>query len=379
MVKQLKNPFVITSQYAGEKYFCDRVAETKELIGNIENSRNTVLISPRRMGKSGLVMNCFAQNAIKSNYSTIFVDIFSTSTAREFVLLFGKEVFKVLKSSQKRFSEKFFQYVKSLAYSVTLDPVTGAPSFNIQLGQIVQPDVTLEEIFNCLEASPKPCVVAIDEFQEIADYPEKNMVALLRTFVQRCNQTRFIFSGSKRRMMHKLFNSPSEPFYMSCRNMFLEPIDREKYFSFAREHFNEAKKELDKGCFNRIYDTFEGHTWYIQHLLNQLYQDTVDGDTAGEEMVDQATATIILSYSRTYQDILNGFSDKQKELLIAIAKEGKANQISSSDFVRRHSLSSVSSVQSAARTLFENETLTVEGETCYITNRFFSLWLKERY
>ena len=180
-------------------------------------------------------------------------------------------------------------------------------------------------------------------------------------------------------MMERLFNSPSEPFYMSCRSMYLNAIDREIYYNFARKHFNEAGKEINKPCFNGIYDTYEGHTWYIQHLLNQLYQDTGKGMTAGSEMLENATAAIIQSYSRTYQGMMRTYSDRQKELMIAIAKEGKAEEISSESFVKAHSLASVSSVQSAARVLIEDETLTVEDKSYYLTNRFFSLWIKETY
>jgi len=379
MIANIYNPFIINSQYAGDKYFCDRVSETAELVNNIVNSRNSVLISPRRMGKSALIKHCFAQSEISNNFTTIFVDLYSTGNAREFTLLLGKEVFKMLQSTQKRFAAKFYQYVRSLVGTASIDPLTGMPTFNVSLGQIRQPEVTLEEIFSCLESSPKPCVLAIDEFQQLAEYPEKNMVALLRTYVQRCVQTRFIFSGSKRRMMQKLFNSPSEPFYMSCRNMYLDPIDRSAYYSFARNHFNQAKKEINAECFDIIYDTYDGHTWYIQHLLNQLYQDTPKGKTAGREMIEIATLEIIQSYARTYQEMLLCYSDRQKELMIAIAKVGRARAISSESFVTSNALASVSSVQSAARTLLDDETIVAEGNEYYLSNRFFSLWLKDRY
>lgn len=166
---------------------------------------------------------------------------------------------------------------------------------------------------------------------------------------------------------------------MSCRNIYLDPIDRNKYFQFARSLFNEYGKEINEPCFDQIYDTYDGHTWFIQHLLNQLFQDTAKGKTAGIEMLEESTSTIIQAYERTYQDILNGFSDRQKELLIAISKEGKASELSSTAFISKYALTSVSSVQSAARTLLENETVTMENNYFYISNRFFSLWLKDRY
>ena len=179
--------------------------------------------------------------------------------------------------------------------------------------------------------------------------------------------------------MTHLFNSPSEPFYMSCRSMSLEPIDRNVYYDFAKSHFNAARKDLNKECFDAVYDQNEGHTWFIQHLMNQLFQDTPKGKTAGKEMLREATQNIIWSYEKSYEEIFKHYSERQRELLIAVAKEGRAREILSEEFVKNHSLPSVSSVQSAARALLEDDTLTNENGEYYITNRFFSLWLAERF
>ena len=376
---KVNNPFIISNEYIAEKYFCDRKFETKVLVDNILNGRNTVLISIRRMGKSGLISHCFNNKLISKDYTTFFIDLYSTSSLSEMVSLMGKEILDSLKGKGEKVFDRFITTVKSLVTGITIDPVTGQPTLNISIGNIQKPDQTLKEIFEYLEKSDRPCVVAIDEFQQIADYPETNVVALLRTYVQKCKQTQFIFSGSKRRMMDKLFNEPSEPFYQSCTNLYLEAIDKKVYYEFASEKFIEADKRLCEDCFNRMYDALDGHTWYIQRLLNEMYATVDKGETAGITELNGAMQHIHRLDRRSYEESIQQLSNPQKQLLIAIAKDIKAKEITSSDFVRKHGLRSSSSVQSAAKSLYEAETITREVDTYFVTNRFLGFWLMERY
>ena len=376
---KVNNPFIISNEYIAEKYFCDRKFETKVLVDNILNGRNTVLISIRRMGKSGLISHCFNNKLISKDYTTFFIDLYSTSSLSEMVSLMGKEILDSLKGKGEKVFDRFITTVKSLVTGITIDPVTGQPTLNISIGNIQKPDQTLKEIFEYLEKSDRPCVVAIDEFQQIADYPETNVVALLRTYVQKCKQTQFIFSGSKRRMMDKLLNEPSEPFYQSCTNLYLEAIDKKVYYEFASEKFIEADKRLCEDCFNRMYDALDGHTWYIQRLLNEMYATVDKGETAGITELNGAMQHIHRLDWRSYVESIQQLSNPQKQLLIAIAKDIKAKEITSSNFVRKHSLRSSSSVQSAAKSLYEAETITREVDTYFVTNRFLGFWLMERY
>lgn len=376
---KLNNPFIISSEYVSGEYFCDREFETKVLVDNILNGRNSVLISMRRMGKSGLINHCYNDARISKKYNTFFVDLYSTSSLSEMVSLMGKEILDSLKGSGEKMLDVFITTVRSLVTGITMDPVTGQPTLNISIGAIQKPEQTLKEIFEYLEKSERPCVVAIDEFQQIAEFPEQNVIALLRTYVQKCRQTQFIFAGSKRRMMDKLFNNPSEPFYHSCSNLFLEAIDKDVYFKFAQRHFNDAGKSLSEECFERMYDILEGHTWYIQRLLNEMYATVEKGAVAGLDDLNKAMQLILKLDRRSYEEALQQLTNPQKQLIIAIAKDFKAKEITSSDFVRRHGLKSSSSVQSAAKALYESETITREGETCFVTNRFFGLWLMDRY
>ena len=373
------NPFIITADYQGPQYFCDRVSETEMLESNISNGRNTVLVSSRRMGKSGLIAHVFGRELVRKNFRTFSIDLYPTSSLTEMVLLLAKEITEPLKSKEQKLVDSFLAVVKSLRAGFKVDSVTGQFVFDLSLGEIVRPAESLAEIFQKKEKSEIPCLVAIDEFQKIADYPDKNVIELLRTHVQKCRHTWFIFAGSDRRMMERLFNSPSEPFYMSCSPLYLDAIDYQSYLDFAQHHFRNADKGLEEDCFRRVYDLFEGHTWYVQRMLNELYAWTKAGETAGPDLLSDVLPYVIRTYARTFQEQMSKMPETQKQLLIAIAKEERAEQVTSIAFCKKHSMKSPSTVQSALRALHDDGTVNRSGHSYYVTNRLLGLWLKAEY
>jgi len=375
----IDNPFIITGKYVSKEYFCDREMETAEIVSNIKNWRNSVLVSSRRMGKSGLIAHSFSQEEISKAYLCFYIDIYATSSLDDVVLMLGKEITEKLQSQGSKFIERFFSIVTSIKGSFSADPVTGKPSFDLSLGDVSSPTKSLEQLFSYLESSKYPCVVAIDEFQQIADYPDgAKTIATFRTLVQNCKQTRFIFAGSHRRMMDRLFNNPSEPFFMSCSPVPLEAIDKIKYGTFAMKHFSNAGKSLKEECFYAIYDRFEGHTWYVQYVLNRLYEMTPEGESVEMEMIGQALEHILGVFNVTFQNMLCRYSDRQRSLLLAVAKEGKVTGILSAKFINSHRLGSSSSVQAALKALLQDESIVRNADVYQVGNRFFSLWLAKR-
>lgn len=373
------NPFIITADYYGPEYFCDRQAETEALESNIANGRNTVLISSRRMGKSGLIAHVFNRAFVKSNFKTFSIDLYPTSSLAELILLLAKEITGPLKSKGQSLLESFLGIVKSLRPGFKLDPVTGQFVFDLSLGEIVKPVDSLKEIFQYLEGSEVPCLVSMDEFQQIAEYPDNNVLELLRTYVQKCKHTWFIFAGSDRRMMEKLFNNPSEPFYMSCSPLYLDAIQYENYLAFARHHFEAAGKSLQEESFKQVYELFDGHTWYVQRLMNELYAWTKPGEVADAQMASDALTFVIKTYARTFQEQMSSYPEAQKQLLIAIAKDGQAQQVTSVAFCKKHSMKSPSTVQSALRVLHDKGIVRKDGTTYSVTNRLFGIWLAMAY
>ena len=179
---RVNNPF-ITSGYISADYFCDREIESKQLIREIVNGNNLAIISARRMGKTGLIQHCFHSKELSKEYYTFFVDIYATKSLRDFIFSLSKVILESLKPFGKKAVEIFINSVLSLQAGISYD-FTGTPSFNIQLGDIQNSMATLEEIFKYLAKADKPCIVAIDEFQQITNYSEKNVEALLRTLQQ---------------------------------------------------------------------------------------------------------------------------------------------------------------------------------------------------
>lgn len=376
-MKKINNPFVI-SGYHSLAYFCDRQTESARLIREVVNGNNLAIISTRRMGKTGLIQHCFHSKELSKDYYTFFVDIYATKSLRDFIFSLSKVILETLKPFGRKAFESFVNSVLSLKAGITYD-LTGSPSFNVQLGDITNSMVTLDEIFNYLEKADKPCIVAIDEFQQITNYPEKNVEALLRTHIQHCSNAHFIFAGSQRHTMGNMFLSASRPFYQSVSMMNLESIELTKYIDFACKHFKAADKTITPPTITVIYERFGGVTWYIQKVLNALFSSTPTKGVCDVDAVDEAIKSIVDSFKFTYKEIIFRLPERQKDLLVAISKEGAAREVTSGKFVKRYSLTSPSSVQAALKGVLEKDFVTAIEGSYHIYDQFFDIWLKENY
>ena len=371
-----KNPF-ITYGYESADYFCDRVSETQQLVRLLTNGNNVALISPRRMGKTGLLLHCFEQDAIKDNYNTFLIDIYATKSLADMVYQMGHSIVNKLRPWGQKAVDRFLQVVTSLRTGISFDGM-GNASWNVDIGDIKTPEFTLDEIFRFLQQSEHPCIVAIDEFQTINGYPEQNVEALLRTYVQQCRNAVFVFSGSQRHMMNEMFASPARPFYQSVTLMAVPPIAKDKYVEFARHHFSTNGKALKDEVTEDIYDRFGAITWYLQKMLNELYSLTANGETCTKDMIEIALHNILSSYESAYQDMLIQLSAKQVALLKSICKEGRARQITGSKFVKNHHLDSGSSVQKACQALLARQLITQTAGEYEIYDKFMYMWLKSK-
>jgi AAA+ ATPase superfamily predicted ATPase len=370
----VKNPFVI-SGYVSPLYFCDREEEAKTLVRYLSNNRNTAIISTRRMGKTGLIRHCFQMPEIRSAFYCVFIDIYAVSNMREFAHVLGKAVFDSIKPKEQQFLDRFVAVIASLRAAFKIDALSGEPSFEIGLGEITEPLKTIEEIFSFLEQADKPCILAIDEFQQIAQFDEKNTEAALRTIIQACNNTNFIFAGSQQHIMSNIFQRAARPFYQSVSVMQLSQIPLAKYKEFVLFHFEQNNRKINSDVVDAVYADFEGHTWYLQIVFNELFSFTDVEATCDMEMYEMSVANIISSQAFTFQEILARLPEKQKEVLVAIAKEVKVKAINSSNFILKHHLRSASSVQSAVKYLVSKDLLTVTAGTYSVYDRFFGRWL----
>ena len=276
-------------------------------------------------------------------------------------------------------ADLFLRTIKSISGKFGFDPMTGLPAFNVELGDIERPEYTLEEIFSYLASADKPCIVAIDEFQQVAKYPEKNIEALLRTHIQKIRNSNFIFAGSERHMMQEMFLSASRPFYHSADMLELRAIAREIYIPFVVGHFESRNRRIAAADVEKVYDLFKGHTFYIQKTFNEAFADTPAGSECTIEVIRTAIEGMIAANDTIFREILSNIPEKQKELLYAIAKDGEAERVTSAEFIKRHSLSSASSVQSATKKLLEKDIITEIGKVYSVTDKLFAMWINGIY
>ena len=378
----MENPFYITG-IIPEPYFCDREKETTWFVRTLENKAHILLTSPRRMGKTQLIRHVFEQPSIKNNSYTFYTDIYPTTCLHELVLFLSKEIYSVLVPRGKAVIDKFLAGLHSLAGSIGYDPITGLPTFDIKLGDIHTPELTLEEIFRYLEQADKPCIFAIDEFQQIAQYTEKNVEALLRAYIQKMNNCLFIYAGSNRHILENMFNSAAKPFYNSAEQIYLDCIPKEVYTSFAEKQFSNAGRIITPSAVSLTYDLFEGHTYYVHNVLHNTFAYLDFDKVIDESDINKTLSDILEEKGRSFASVMNQLNYQQKETLIAIAKEGKASGVTSVAFVKKHALKSPSSVQYAINTLLEKQLLTyqnLERTKAYsVSDRFLEMWISKTY
>ena len=375
--EKIDNPFVTTG-YVSAEYFCDREKETQDIIRYLTNGNNVALISPRRYGKSDLLRHCFAQKIISDKYYTFIVDIYSTKTVAEMVGKLGSAILETLKSRGRKAWERFLSILSSVRSGISFD-INGQPSWTMSVGDIQSPTATLDEIFNYLQNADRPCLVAIDEFQQITKYGDPNIEAEIRTHVQYCNNAHFVFSGSRRHLMGAIFTSPARPFYQSVTLYHLDRLPLEKYAEFCVSHFKRQGKKLDDNVVSRLYSEFDGVTYYMQRVMNELFSKTSADATCVEADVSKAVDEIIAVSSIIYEDLMYQLPDKQSRVLIAVAKDGCAENVTSGKFVKRHGLVSPNSVKSAIPALIDKGLLTQDKGTYKVYDLFFALWLVKNF
>lgn len=378
----MENPFYITG-IIPEPYFCDREKETSWMVRTLENKAHILLSSPRRMGKTQLIRHVFAQPSIKDNYHTFYTDIYPTTSLNEFVLFLSKEIYSVLEPKGKTVLNRFLAGLHSLAGSFGYDPVSNTPTFNIKLGDIHSPELTLEEIFSYLEQADKPCIFAIDEFQQIANYPEKNIEATLRTHIQKMNNCLFIYAGSNRHILENMFNSSAKPFYNSAEQIYLDSIPKNIYTTFAEEVFEKNARTIAPEAASLAYDLFEGHTYYVHNVLHNAFAYIDTEKTIDEADILHTLDDILEDKDHTFASVMNQLNYQQKETLVAIAKEGKTIGVTSVAFVKKHALKSPSSVQFAISILLEKQLITYQSEgrtkVYSIADKFLEMWIRRTY
>ena len=336
----------------------------------LTNERNLTLMAPRRYGKTGLIRNVF--HALPEEYSTIYVDIYSTANLNEFTQAFASAVVGALDTSVDKALMAIGHFFKAVRPTVTPDG-TGGVSFSFSVEKDAT-EATLNGVFDYLASKKRRIVVAIDEFQQIMGYPEKGTEALLRSRIQFLENTNFIFAGSRHHMMGEMFTSPRHPFYQSTDILSLDVIAEDSYLAFAERFFREAGRKFSADAFRTLYDRFDGVTWYVQSVLNRIWGEGVSLET--ERDVGQAVESLVEDRALTFHDLLAAQTEIGKKLLYAIARDGTVKELTSGEFLRRHSFAAASSVRTALPGLIEHDLVYRSADGYKVYDYLFAEYLR---
>ena len=365
------NPFLLQG-YAGADTFCDRVDELAFLREAMANQRNVTIISLRRLGKTALIRHFFAS---QRKFTPVFVDLYRTTDQEGMVVRMVQESLRQVGKPNSAFLKEVAQAMRSLEFILNFDPLTGLPELGVSARPGAKQAMALDELLRYLERQKKPVVIALDEFQQIVEYPEKNTEALLREQVQKLRNVQFIFSGSDRRMLQAIFTDGKRPFFQATEPLHLGPIPDQAYAAFITRHFGTARKRVDPAVVNQGLAWCRSHTYYVQYLFNRLYAS----GKRHVEPVDLARtqSSILKERAPEYMTLQRLLSPNQAALLTAIAKEGSVAVPTAMEFVIKHHLSALSTARQSLGVLLDKELVHLADGRYAVTDVFLSHWMAE--
>lgn len=378
-MKSQNNPFN-TVGYISETYFCDRKEELNRLLKNAKNGINTTLISGRKYGKSALIYRFFEELNKEKEWTCIYIDIYPTQSLKEFTELLAVNVLKRFPQKESA-GKRFWNFLKTLRPVISYDGLNGQPEVHFEFTQTKEYEKTITSILQFLDDQETPALLAIDEFQQVALYPEKNSEAILRTVIQTLRHVQFIFSGSHQHIMIEMFSSAKRPFFSSTQSLSLAEIPKDIYKEFIISHFADYKKEISDEVTEFILDWSLNHTYYTQFVCNKVFaycHRKVDISSV------KITCSAILEAEQSnffqYRNLLTPF---QWTLLIAVAKEEKLLQPQSKQFLQKYKLGAASTVKKAIDSLISKEMIflhTDRTESYYrVYDVFLLRWLQRTY
>ncbi len=371
-----RNPFII-SGYSGPEFFCDREKETLNLINNASNGVNTTLISIRRMGKSGLIWHTFDHLTRKGSHICIYIDIYSTQDLRDFTNKLGSAILRAM-PEKKPAGRKFMNLLKGLRPVFSYDALSGQPQVSFTFASEQQYEQSIDSLFRFLDSQKLPVLLAIDEFQQISSYPEKNMEALLRSQIQTLKNVNLIFSGSSHHLLSEMFSNGNRPFFSSTQFLYLKEIENNIYKDFIKFHLTHNEIKIDEEALDYIMAFSKAHTFYTQSVCNKLFASGIR--IISNSAVKQICNQFLEENEPLFLQYRNLLTPVQWNILEAIAKEGRVYQPTSKGFLEKHKIGIPANIQRGLESLLKKEMIFREndktGAYYSVYDLFLSRWLE---
>lgn len=370
----MENPFVFGSATSGE-WFTDREADSKRLSANLTHGINTILISPRRWGKTSLVHKV-GENIRSAKIKVVNIDVFACRNPEEFYTLFATEIIKQTSSKWEEWVENTKQFLSGLVPKISLgiDPIT---DFTLSL-DFSNPQQN-EEVLNLPQkiANEKGVQIAIclDEFQQIAEFDNSlYFQRKLRSIWQLHKNATYCLYGSKQHLMTKLFSKQSMPFYKFGDVMYLQKIATSDWIEFIRHRFQVTGKEISTELAEKICNTVENHSSYVQQLAWLLWVQT--DKIATEADFDAAYTDLLNQNSMLYFKNIDGLTTYQLNFLHTIAN-GVTSEFTKKENLERYQLGTSANIRRLKTSLENKELIDISGKTVNFNDPVFKLWFKK--
>lgn len=371
-------PFVF-GKIASEKNFTDRTYETEHLISNFNAHINTILLSPRRWGKSSLVKKAaFHAAETNKNLRFCFIDLFNVRTEEEFYQSLAQEVLRMSSTRMEETLGHAKRYLGQLIPKISFSP---DPNSEISLGlnwQEVkkQPDEILDMAENIAKDKNLDYIICIDEFQNVTGLGDSvNIQKKLRSHWQQHTHVSYCIYGSKRHMLMDVFTSPDMPFYKFGDLLFLQKIPEPEMISFIEERFFATGKFINREGAELIVKIADNHPYYVQQIAQQSWIRS--HKTCTEEIINNVHQTIILQLDLLFRKITGDLNNYQLNFLKAILSG--AEQLSSKKVLGEFPMGTSANIIRIKKTLENKEIIDCSDVQIAITDPLYKYWLKNNY
>lgn len=368
----MENPFAFSHYVTGEG-FCNRKKEVAQMIDYIKSSQNVLLYSHRRQGKSSLIQQVFnILQKKKPGIGKMHIDLYGTVSEQDFI----KKVFKGLSQIESNIDKLFKSIssaVKTLRFTLAVDPVTSQPSISPTF-EAIKEEALLEEVMTLLDrySQKKKLVIAFDEFQEVATYTEKGFAKRLRSYIQGHTNICYIFAGSQQHLLTGMFNTSDQAFYKLADSFPLATIKETAYVSWIQKLVSRKKVKLPKKIILDIVTRLENHPMYIQNFMFHLWNLLPDQEITIEK-VDEIEASILNRKHLEYASMWEGLTINQKKTLkLVLVNDGR--QLFNADALKSVGLKTGSLVTKALNVLVKKEIIVKNGRYC-IQDILLKKWL----
>ena len=371
-----ENPFVFGKAAEGA-FFTDRAEDARRLTANLTHGINTILISPRRWGKTSLVKKVLAE-IDKPDIKPVFIDIFQCKSEYEFYHAFAMAVIKQTSSKLDEWVEMAKTFLSNISpkFSFGSDPMNDfSLSFEWNPKDDTETDI-LQLPEKIAQKKNVHLVVCLDEFQQMADFVDSvKFQKKLRTVWQHQQNVTYCMFGSKKHLMENIFNDKSMPFYKFGDMMFLKKIPTEEWVPFICTKFYETGKSISAEQAARICEATENLSSYVQHLAWVVWYKS--DKVVTNKDITAAIDDLLEQNKVFFQREVEQLSELQFNFLRALAK-GVMTGFSRKDVIKRYRLESSANVQSVKKALLKKDLIDVDGQEISFNDSLFKLWLKRQ-